>query len=126
MEDILVDQLDDMFSEYSNLLNHKEISNYEMTRLFFYYFRQHQKFIENLLRYNLNHLILERTMEFLNIYSKAVTCAIDCSPEFLKYNIGFLAGGFFNVLLIWCKSGMKESDEKMAEMVFECHSTHIG
>jgi AcrR family transcriptional regulator len=126
MEDILIDHLDDMFREYSNLLNHKEISNYEMTRLYFYYFRQHQKFIENLLRSKLAHLILERTVEFLNILSTAVTCTMDCSPEFEKYNIAFLAGGFFNVLITWCKSGMNESDEKMAEMVYERLSNHIA
>ncbi|AQS06409.1 TetR/AcrR family transcriptional regulator [Clostridium beijerinckii] len=126
MEDILIDHLDDMFREYSTLLNHKEISNYEMTRLFFYYFRQHQKFIENLLRSKLTHLMLERSIEFFNICSKTITCTMDCSPEFEKYNIGFIAGGFFNVLMIWCKSGMTESDEKMAEIVHERLSNHIA
>jgi len=125
MEDILINHLDDMFREYSNLLNPKEISNYEMTRLYFYYFRQHRKFISNLLRSKLTHLILERSVEFLNTLSKALTCTMDCSPEFEKYNIEFVAGGFFNVLMMWCKSGMTESDEKMAEIVCERLSNHI-
>lgn len=125
MEDILIDQLDDMFKEYSDLLNHNEKSNYEMTRLFFYYFRQHRKFIENLLRSNLTHLILEQSMKFLNILSSALSCSVDCSPEFEKYNIGFVAGGFFNVLIIWCKNAMTESDEKMAEIVYERLSIQI-
>lgn len=123
MEDILTDKLDDMFKEYSYLLNQNGNSSYEMARLFFYYFRQHRKFIENLLGSNLPHLILERSIEFLNIFSVAVTCSVDCPPEFKKYNIGFVAGGFFNVLIIWCKNGMTESDEKMAEIVYE-HLTH--
>lgn len=126
MEDILMDHLNNIFREYSNLLNHKEISNYEITRLFFYYFRQHQKFIENLLRSKLTHLILEKSIEFLNILSNAITCTMDCSPEFKKYNIAFLSGGFFNVLMIWCKNGMIETDEKMAEMVYERLSNHIA
>lgn len=126
MEDIIIDHLDDIFKEYSTLLNNKEISNYEMTRLYFYYFRQQQKFIENLLRSKLTHLILERSVEFLNILSTAITCTMDCSPEFEKYNIDFIAGGFFNVLISWCKNGMIESDEKMAEMVHERLSNHIA
>lgn len=125
MEDILIEHLDNIFREYSNLLKPEEISNYEMTRLYFYYFRQHHKFISNLLRSNLTHLILERSVEFLNIFSKAVTCTVDCSPEFEKYNIGFVAGGFFNVLITWFKSGMSESDEKMAELVCKRLSNHI-
>ncbi len=125
LEDIIVEHLDDMFRDYSRLLSH-EISNYDMTRLYFQYFRQHKSFIDNLLRSNLTHLILDRSIEFINVFSTKLICTIDCSPEYRKYNIDFIAGGYFNVLMIWCKSGMIESDEKMAELICDRLSNNIS
>lgn len=120
LEDIIVGYLDDLFGEYSNnILNHTETSHYEITRLFFYCFRQHKKFIDNLFNSNLTHLILERSVEFLYNYSRSIVCKTICSPELEKYNITFVAGGVYNVLIEWSKGGMKESDEEMAEIVYE-------
>lgn len=125
MEDVIIDHLENMFNDYLTLLMQQKISNYEMTRLYFYYFRQHQLFIATLLQARLTHLILEQSVEFLDEFSKLLICEIDCSPEFERYNIRFIAGGFFNVLMTWCEHGMVESDEQMAELVCERLSNHI-
>lgn len=125
LEDVLTEHLEEMFAEYSILLASNEVSNYEMTRLYFYYFRQHQAFINNLLRSKLTHLILEQSVEFLDEFSQSIVCTINCTPEFERYNIRFIAGGIFNVLMTWCTHGMLESDELMAELVCERLSNQI-
>ena len=120
LEDIISVYLDELFEEYSNhISNYKEVDNYELTRSFFSHFRKHQKLITNLINSDLNILILERSVEFLHSFCSSIVHKTLCSPEFEKYNIAFIAGGFYNVLMEWSKSGMKESDEAMAKMVYE-------
>jgi hypothetical protein len=34
-----------------------------------------------------------------------------------KYIIGYIAGGFYKVLIEWVKNGLKERDEEMAEII---------
>ncbi|MDH6364801.1 AcrR family transcriptional regulator [Enterococcus sp. PF1-24] len=125
LEDILTEHLEALFMEYAALLESKEFSNYEMTRLYFYCFRQHQFFIINLLRSKMNQLILDQSVGFLDEFSKSIVCTIDCTPEFEKYNIHFIAGGILNVLIAWCMNGMEETDELMAELVCERLTPHI-
>lgn len=119
LEDVICIHLDELFLEYSkHALNNRDLDSYEITRLFFYYFRKHQAFITNLINSNLSNLIYERAVEFLYSYSKSITCNQKCSPDVERYNISFISGGFYHVLIEWSKGGMKESDEVMSEMVF--------
>ncbi len=120
MEDIIKSYLDELFEDYSShLLNHEKPYDYESIRLFFSYFRKHEKLITNLANSNLTSLILDSAIVFLHSFSKNIVCEKEYSPEKEKYNIEFLAGGFYKVLMEWAKSGLKESDEEMAEIVYE-------
>lgn len=115
LEDIISIYLDEIFQEYSNhISNYKEVDSYEFTYSFFSHFRKHQKLITDL-----NNLILEQSVKFLHSLCSSIVYKDLCSIESQKYNIAFIAGGFYNVLMEWSKSGMKESDEAMAKMVYE-------
>ncbi|MFT8349144.1 TetR/AcrR family transcriptional regulator [Clostridium saccharoperbutylacetonicum] len=120
LEDIISVYLDEIFEEYSNhISNYTEADNYEFTYSFFSHFRKHQKLITNLINSDLNTLILEKSVKFLHSLCSSIACKNHCSIESQKYNNAFIAGGFYNVLMEWSKSGMKESDEAMAKMVYE-------
>lgn len=120
LEDVIGIHLDELFLEYSNhLLNNPDLDNYEITRLFFYYFRKHKTLVTNLINSNLSNLIYERSVEFLYSYSRSITHNCKCAPEVERYNISFISGGFYHVLIEWIKGGMNESDEVMSTMVFE-------
>jgi AcrR family transcriptional regulator len=120
LEDIISVYLDEIFEEYSNhISNYKEVDSYEFTYSFFSLFRKHQKLITNLINSDLNNLILEHSVKFLHSLCSSIVHKNPCSIEFQKYNIAFIAGGFYNVLMEWSKNGMKESDETMAKMAYE-------
>ena len=118
MEDIIISHLDEFFEEYSKqILSSEKINNYEIACMYFAYFRKHERLITNLNKSNLTNLILERCTGFLHSLFKDIIFMRSCSPEKDRYCIEFLAGGFYKVLIEWAKSGMKESDEDMAEIV---------
>jgi len=118
MEDIIISHLDNFFQEYSNqILSSEKINNFEIACLYFSYFRKHERLITNLNKSNLTNLILERCTGFLYSLFQDIMFMKSCSQEEDKYCIEFLAGGFYKVLMEWAKSGMKESDEYMANIV---------
>ena len=41
----------------------------------------------------------------------------DVSPEMRQYRIEYFSGGLYKILIEWVKSGLKESDEEMADTV---------
>lgn len=120
MEDIIRSYLDELFEDYScHILKQEKTYDYESVRMLFSYFRKHEKLITNLAKSNLTNLILDSAVVFLHSFSKNIVCKKEYSPEKEKYNIDFLAGGFYKVLTEWAKSGLKESDEEMAEIVYD-------
>lgn len=126
MTDVIAERLDSMYQEYSQLLVQSDISNYEVTRLFFYYFRQHREFITVIFKAKLTYLILESMVDFMNDFSNYLICNIEGSKKADKYNIRFVAGGFLNVLMLWMENGMQESDEEMSEIIGDRLSSHIS
>jgi len=118
MEDIITSYLNELFEEYSKqILGLEKIDNYESLRLYFSYFRQHEKLIANLINSNLSNLILERCVEYFHWLSCEIVCKKSYSSTKERYTIEFIAGGLFKVLIEWAKSGMKENNEDMAELV---------
>jgi hypothetical protein len=120
MEDIITSYLDELFEEYSkDILCYEKTYNYESVCLYFSYFRKHENLIINLINSNLTNLIFERSVELLHSFSKDIVCEKSYPPEKERYSIEFVAGGFYKVLIEWAKSGMKESDEDMAKMLYD-------
>lgn len=119
-EDIISSYLDEFFDEYSKeILSNEKINNYEGICFYFAYFRKHEKFITNLINSKLTYLLLESSSECLHAFSKNFTYDKSYSPETEAFNNEFIAGGFFNVLMKWATTGMKESDENMATILCE-------
>jgi len=119
-EDIVATYIDELFQEYSNeILNHEKKDVYENLRLYFSYFRKHERLIYNLINSNLINIILEKCIESFHALSRDVACNKSFSQEKQKYWIEFIAGGLYHVLTEWAKSGMKESDDYMAKIVFD-------
>ncbi len=120
MEDIINNYLDELFEDYSKqILNCEDKYNKESIRLFFTYFRKHDRLLANLIRSNMSYLILDRCIEFFYIMARNVVCRNSHLPLRQKYSIEFAAGGLYKVLIEWAKSGMKESDGDMADICYD-------
>ena len=118
VEDIITSYINEFFEEYSKQILSFEIhDNYESVRLFFAYFRNHDQFINNLINSDLTNLLLEKGVEYFHSLSQETVCEKLYSPIKERYIIEFKAGGLFKVLIEWVKSGMKENDEDMSELV---------
>ena len=118
MEDIIIKHLDEFLEEYSKqLLSHEKADVCETLSLYFAYFREHKQLITNLINSNLTNLMLKKCCEFFTSLFENTTCNKQHSPEAEKYIIQFVAGGNYKVLIEWAMSGMKESDEYMANLV---------
>ena len=119
LEDVINNYLDELFEDYSNAVI-KNIHDYDKDsiRMFFAYFRQQERLVTNLIRSNLSHLILERCIEFFHSLSRNIVCDTGEYQDRGRYLIEFAAGGLYKVLIEWVKDGVKESDEKMADICY--------
>lgn len=122
-EDIIGTYLEELFKEYSKKILSCSISddnnNIENLRLYFSYFRKHEKLISNLIKSNLINMLLEKCIDSLYALSIKTSCDRFYSPEKQDFWIEYMAGGLYNVLIKWAKFGMKESDEHMAKIISE-------
>lgn len=117
-EDIINKYLDDLFQGYSkDILKYNEPDMFRDLCLYFAYFRKHEKLIVNLIHSNLTNLILDRFDNYLYVCFKSFISNNTYQQEIEKYIIKYTSGGLFKVLIEWVKSDLKESDEKMAEIV---------
>jgi len=125
LEDVLIERLDTINREYVQLIDQHPVDNYEMTKCYFSHMKAHSNFLIQLFEAGLTQLVLDQLIDFLEELSENLICDIECTPEYRMYNIKFIAGGIFNVLMAWCKDGMAESEEQMATLICERFSNHI-
>jgi AcrR family transcriptional regulator len=122
-EDIIGTYLEELFKEYSKEILSCSISddnnNIKNLRLYFSYFRKHEKLISNLIKSNLINMLLEKCIDSLCTLSRKTSCDRSYSPEKQSFWIEYMAGGLYTVLIKWAKGGMKENDEYMAEVISE-------
>lgn len=117
-EDIITNYMDEIFEEYlAEILSLKRTDKFEFTRLYFAYFRKHEKLILNLINSDLTNLILERYYKYLHSLFQKVFRPNNSSNDIEEYLIDYLAGGLYTILLKWVTNGMKESDEHMANII---------
>jgi len=120
MEDIISSHLDEFFKDYSEqVLSGEKTNNYQGVCTYFSYFRKQEKLITNLNNSKLTYLILEKCTGFFQSLLKDVVCEKLYSIEKERYTIEFLSGGIYKILIEWAKSGMKESDENMAKILYD-------
>lgn len=119
-EDILITYIDELFQEYSKeILSKEKTEVYENVRLYFSYFRKHERLISNLINSNLINMLLEKCIEYFHGLAQEVSCNKSYSTEKQKFWIEYITGGLFNILIEWAKGGMKQSDNYMANIVSE-------
>ena len=116
-EDIIIKHLNELFESYIQEVLACEIMDvYQFAYRYFIYFRRHQDLIMNLIKSNLASLLLERFEMYLHsIFSNILYN--DSSLEINPYEIHYIAGGLYNVLIEWVKGGLSESNQKMAESI---------
>ncbi|WP_236896826.1 TetR/AcrR family transcriptional regulator [Clostridium beijerinckii] len=114
-EDIITTYIDELLKEYSKEVMQKEkLDNYENLRLYFSYFRKHEKLISNLINSNLINILLEKCIESFYELSQRILCKDSLLPD-----QHYMAGGLYNVLIEWAKGGMRQSDDYMAKTISE-------
>lgn len=118
MRTFLITYIDELFQEYSKeILNKNKLGIHENLRLYFYYFRKHEKLISNLIKSDLSNMLLKKCSEFFHILFQEIACNKSYSEEKQKFWIEYLTGGLFNILIEWAKGGMKQSDKHMEKIV---------
>lgn len=117
-EDIITNYLDELFAEYLNtILSYEKHDKYRDACLYFAYFRKHKELIINLINCKLTHLILDRYDKYLHSIFQNIVSERAYLPEIERHVINYIAGGLYKILIEWARSGMKESDEDMANII---------
>jgi AcrR family transcriptional regulator len=116
-EEIITKYLDELFEDYlQEITSGEEVSLYRVAHQYFIYFRKHEKLILNLIKSNLSNLILERFNFYMpSVFEKVLKKY--SSPHSDKYELFFISGGLYNVLVEWVKHGLEETDEEMADLI---------
>lgn len=126
LEDLISEHLDDIITDYQMKITKNQINNYELADVFFVCFREHLQFILNLQRSRLTGMVFDKLVNFVTLFSESVICVDGCTSEVTDYNIRFVVGAFFSVLMSWSQNGMKESAEQMAMLICDELSKHIS
>lgn len=114
-EDILTDYLDELFEMYiAEVYQDFPVDEYQIAYRFFSYFRQHNNLIINLIKADLTLLILKRFDVYLISIFEVIFKNL---TQKSKYEIDFVSGGLYKVLIEWINGGLKESDDEMAEII---------
>jgi len=120
IEDVMINHLNDILSEYSEHIKNKpQTHNFEAMRIFFSFLRTHKLFMIYLINSNLDNLIFKSCSAHLRTIINYDLCTKPYKPEMESYNIAFIVGGFYHVLIEWCKNDMKETDDEMADMIYK-------
>jgi len=116
-EEVLYLQLQDLCQIYIEELKElPELSAYLITKSYFSICAQYSHFFKLLERNELLSLVLLKFNEYL----PALNNLFLDNPSYRnkpKYELMYQAGGFWNVTNRWIRDGMKESPERMAEIV---------
>lgn len=117
-EDIIIQYLNALFQEYlEEFRSCGQVDVYQFAYRYFAYFRKHEVLIKNLLRYNLSNLLLERFDTYLHSIFAGLMQHSITSPELKAYEVHFLAGGLYKILIEWVQNDMAQSDEEMAVII---------
>ena len=120
-DDIFVDYCDERFEEFYSLITTKKVfeTGKELTLEIFKFIQKYYRQIKILTMANKEFMLLDQ----LNSYTKYVVSNL--KTEYLlanKNNPVFaycIAGGLFNVIMFWVRSGMKNTPEEMNEMLYK-------
>ena len=115
-EDILLQYFEDRAKEMVHEMEQiPNITSKQFFYLFFSHFKKHAHLMRYMYRADLLKEINIRLIGFVtNLYNRSPHAASDFSKR--TYEIHFVAGGLFTMLLHWIQREMPETPEEMAEM----------
>jgi AcrR family transcriptional regulator len=117
-EDIIIQYLNALFQVYlEEIRSYGQVDVFQFAYRYFAYFRKHEVLIKNLLRSNLWNLLLERFDTYLHSIVAGLLTHNITSPELKAYEVHFLAGGLYKILIEWVQNDMAQSDEEMAALI---------
>jgi len=117
-DDIIVGYLDDLFDEIMDRMKRSNISSkYDITLLYFTFFKEKSDFISVLINAKLIHMFYEQHRIAMTNFFKNWEAKIQDTPAFTNYLSQFAAAGLFGILSEWIKGGLLETAEEMTAFV---------
>ena len=118
-DDIFVNYCDERFEEfYESIHSMKDISVHDFTLKMFQFIYKYKRQIKVLKKANREFMLLDQ----LNSYAKFILSNMKDNDEVEKKNnpllAPFIAGGLFNVLMIWVDSEKQASPEEINDMLY--------
>lgn len=109
-EDILKEKMREMIVQYNGLRKAKNTDDFQSIVLLFSFYRENRTAIKLMHRAHLDDMLRELGLQ--NFPAETEHSA----DEYVKI---FITSGFLAVILRWLNTGMKESDEYMAEHIYK-------
>lgn len=117
-EEILTAFLDDQFHKYlAEIRSRKDITFYDLYMSFFGGFRENKELIALIDQANLSYLLLERLTDYLTEILKDFFAPLEDSTS--EHELVYAAGGLYNLLMHWSRSGMQETDAEMVDLAIK-------
>jgi hypothetical protein len=111
INDVLYDKLDAMIEEYNQhkLTDFEKYDDYEFILNLFHFYKKYADVILTANRANISIDVLDEISDYL------ISINGDMKENSIrKYELYYYSGAWYNVVIHWLESGMKESPEDMA------------
>lgn len=118
-EDILIQYFEDQSQQMIlTVMGHPELTVYDIFCLFFTFFKNQAHLIEYLYKAGLLKEVIQRFTTFVSeAYDKSGDRMLDLAYK--TYEVNFVSGGLFLLLLNWIERGLIETPEEMARMTMQ-------
>lgn len=117
LEDVLDEYVEELFTQYREMLRHAHVQNiYEHIPLYFGFWQEHLEFLQLLEQNNLLAYVLQKYNVLLPELYTLLPCHMEENTLMMEYFVSYTAGGFWNLLCKWVAGGGKETPEEMTEI----------
>lgn len=125
-EDILIQHFDESTRALIQQVKlHPDISPYQLCCQFFSFFQEHSSLVDQMFQAVMLKLMLRRLTETTDYLFHEITKP-DLPDNQLKYQLHFITGGLFSLLLHWIETGKKESPQEMAALAGDMIEVRMG
>lgn len=115
-EEILEYHLDNLFNNYLDEIKSLEIpSIYELARLYFIFFDNNDKFINQLIQNDLTSILNRKFYFYLNEINHILKQ--DQNEVFNNYSLAFISSGLVGILVYWFNENRNLTIEQLALLV---------
>ncbi len=104
----------DQFMKTLSMYAEEDISNQHIAYTSFYYWEEQSVFIEVLIDHEIDHVLMDRLKEFTQRSPLKFQYENDRERA---YKVSFFAGGVFNLVRDWIRSGKRESIDEMSAIL---------